>query len=127
MPYIELVATLAILQFIIFGMLTGKARVVAGLKAPAVTGDEGFERMYRVQMNTLEQLVGFLPALFIASHYWASEYIAGIGCVYLVGRVFYWLGYVSAPEKRMIGFLLSFFPTVVLILLSLIGVISAIA
>ena len=63
MHYVELVAIVAVIQLIAFGALTGRARARAGLKAPAVTGDEGFERMYRVQMNTLEVMIAFLPAL----------------------------------------------------------------
>jgi hypothetical protein len=62
MPYIELVAILAVVQYLAFVALTGQARRESGLKAPTMTGHEGFERMHRVQMNTLETLVAFLPA-----------------------------------------------------------------
>jgi len=123
MPYIELVAILAVLQFLFFGIMTGITREKSGLKAPAMTGNEGFERMYRVQMNTLETLVVFLPALFIAGQYWPPLVIAGIGAVYLVGRFIYWRAYVSAPSKRALGFMLSLLPTIGLIVLALIGIV----
>ena len=61
MSIVHIVAVLAVMQFILFGLLVGKAREQHGIKAPAVSGNEEFERIYRVQMNTLEQLVCFLP------------------------------------------------------------------
>ena len=125
MQYIELVAIIAVLQFFFFGLMAGKARVTSGLKAPALTGDEGFERMYRVQMNTLEVMLMFLPALFLAGKYWPPLLIAGIGTVYIIGRFIYWRAYVSEPSKRTVGFILSILPTLVLIGLALLGIIQS--
>jgi hypothetical protein len=127
MHYVELVAILAVLQFISFTALTGRARGQSGLKAPAVTGPEGFERMYRVQMNTLELLIAFLPALLLAARYWSPEFVAGVGVIYLVGRFAYWRAYVQAPAKRGLGFVLSMVPTFTLAVLALIGVVMSIA
>jgi glutathione S-transferase len=76
MNYVDLIAVLAIIQLIFFGVLVGRARGLYGIKAPAVSGHEMFERAYRVQMNTLELMVVFLPALFIASKYWPPAYVA---------------------------------------------------
>lgn len=123
MHFVELVAALAVLQFLSFGALTGNARRISGLKAPAVTGHPTFERMYRVQMNTLELLIAFLPALFLAAKYWSPVLIAGLGVVYLVGRVIFWRAYVTDPSKRAIGFMLSMFPTIILAVLALLGVV----
>ena len=123
MQYVELVALLAVLQFFFFGVMTGRARAKSGLKAPATTGDEGFERMYRVQMNTLEVLVVFLPSLFIAAKYWPTLLVAGLGLVYLIGRFIYWRAYVGNPSTRPLGFMLSILPSVLLALLALIGII----
>jgi glutathione S-transferase len=123
MQYVELVAILAVLQFFFFGVMTGQARRVSGLKAPAVTGDEGFERMYRVQINTLETLVAFIPALLLAGKYWPGAIVASIGAVYIIGRFIYWRAYVTNPSKRAIGFILSMLPTLALILLALVGII----
>jgi glutathione S-transferase len=122
MHYVDLVAVLAVMQFIAFIVLTGRARAGAGLRAPAVTGHEGFERMYRVQMNTLELLIAFLPALFLAAKYWAPWLVASIGAVFLVGRLIYWRAYVREPAKRGIGFVLSMLPTLILAAMALVGV-----
>ncbi len=125
MPYVELVAILAVFQFIAFGTLAGMARAKSGLKAPKMTGDEGFERMYRVQMNTLETIAAFLPALFIAARYWPAYVVAGLGAIYLIGRMFYWRGYITDPKKRSLGFMLSMVPTIILNVMALIGVVMA--
>ena len=123
MAFVDLVAVLAILQFLGFGILTGGARKSSGLKAPAVTGHPTFERMYRVQMNTLELLVAFLPMLFLAAKYWSPVLVSCIGVVYLVGRLLYWRAYVSDPGSRAIGFILSILPTMILTLLALVGIV----
>src|SRR5580658_7566921 len=117
----ELVIVLALLQYLFFGMLVSRARTRSGVKAPAVTRDPIFERYLRVQMNTLELLVIFLPALWIASAYIAMHWIAALGAVYLVGRFLYLRGYVRAPEKRSLGFGLSALPILILLAIDLIG------
>jgi glutathione S-transferase len=121
MQLVEIVAALALVQFLVFGALTGRARGKSGLKAPAMTGDIGFERMYRVQMNTMELMIAFLPALFLAGSYWPDYLVAGLGMIYLVGRHLYWRAYVQTPEKRGLGFALSMLPTFALVLLALAG------
>lgn len=128
MNYVHIVALLAVVQFIAFCILVGQARGKYGIKAPAMTGNEYFERAVRVQMNTLEQLVCFLPALLIASVYWPQTYVAAAGVVYLVGRTLYRQAYVNDPAKRGLGFLLTFLPTCLLVLAGLAGaVMSALA
>ena len=121
MQFVEIVAILAVLQFLSFGALTGRARAKSGLQAPAMTGDNGFERMYRVQMNTLEVMIAFLPALFVAALHWPSFLVAGLGAAYLVGRHLYLRGDVASPEKRAAGFILSIVPTIGLGVLALVG------
>ncbi len=122
MNYVDLVAVLAVIQLVFFSVLVGRARGRYGVKAPAVTGHEMFERMYRVQMNTLELMVAFLPALFIAAKYWPQTYVAIAGAVYLVGRLLYWRSYTAAPGSRALGFGLSILPVLAL----LIGALAAI-
>ncbi len=126
MEFIELVAIIATIQFLFFGVMTGMARGKSGLAAPAMTGDEGFERMYRVQMNTLEILIPFLAALFIAGKYWSPALVAGIGLVYVVGRFVFWRAYVTDPSKRAIGFMMSFLPIAVLSVMAVLGVVLSI-
>lgn len=123
MMWIDLVIVLAVLEFITFGMLVGRARGLYGVAAPATSGNEMFERYYRVQMNTLELLVSFIPALWLAQKYWPAEWIALIGAVYLVGRVIYLRAYIREPASRSLGFALSFLPIVVLLLSVLVGMV----
>jgi glutathione S-transferase len=121
MPYVDIVTALALLQFIVFGFKVGRARGRYGVKAPAVTGNETFERHFRVQQNTLEQLIVFLPGLYLFSHYWSPVVAAVLGVIYLVGRELYAMTYVKDPAKREVGFGLTFLPTVVLVVGGLIG------
>ena len=125
MQYIHLVASLAILQFLFFGAMTGKARRDSGLEAPTMVGHVGFERMYRVQMNTLETLVAFLPALLIAGNYWSTMLVSVLGLAYIVGRFLYWKSYVTNPSSRGLGFVLSMIPTMVLVAMAILGPISS--
>ena len=89
MKYVHIIAAFAVLQFLFFGVLVGRARAKHGIKPPATSGHELFERAFRVHMNTLEQLVAFVPALLIASAYWPDKIIAAIGAVWLIGRFLY--------------------------------------
>jgi glutathione S-transferase len=121
MALVELITVLALLQFIYFGILVGRARGRFGIKAPAMTGNEVFERYVRVQMNTLEQLLVFLPAIWIASVYVAAYWLALLGAVYLIGRFVYLRAYVAEPAKRSLGFSLTSVPILLLLLIDLIG------
>ena len=126
MPYIDLVAMLAVAQLIFFGVLVGRARGRYGVKAPAITGHEVFERTYRVQMNTLELMVAFLPALYVASKYWPPMWVTAAGAVYLVGRIVYWRSYVAAPATRGLGFMLSMLPILALVIGAIGGLLRAV-
>jgi len=125
MPLIDLIALLALLQFLVFGALVGRARGRYGVKAPAVTGHEMFERAYRVQMNTLELLILFIPVLYLSARYWAPLPAAIAGAVYLVGRVIYQQSYMRDPNRRSLGFGLSILPCMVLLAAALIGAVRA--
>lgn len=125
MNYVALVAVLALIQLVFFGMLVGRARGKYGVKAPAVSGHEMFERAYRVQMNTLELMVVFVPALFIAAQYWPQAWPAGAGVVYLVGRFIYWYSYMKAPASRELGFGLSMLPILALLIGALAGILRS--
>ncbi len=108
-------------------MLVGRARMQHHVRAPAVSGNEAFERAYRVQMNTIEQLVVFLPALYIAARYWPQPWAAALGAVYLVGRLVYRQAYLADPDKRGPGFMLTALPTLLLLLGGLVGVLRGAA
>ena len=121
MAYVQIVLALALLQFIYFGLAVGRARGIYKCPAPATTGNEMFERYFRVQMNTLEQLVVFIPAIFLFAMKVDPRWAAGLGAVYLVGRVLYFTAYVRDPAKRGPGFGLTAIPNLVLVVGGLIG------
>lgn len=125
MPWIDLVTFLALTQYLVFGALVGRAREQYGVKAPATTGNELFERHYRVQMNTLELLVVFVPSLWMAAKYWSPVAMAAVGAVYLVGRVIYQRAYTRAPAQRGLGFMLSIGPVSVLLVAAFAGVVRS--
>lgn len=114
MAWVELITVLSVLQLFVFSVLVARARGRYGVHAPAVTGHEVFERYYRVQMNTIELLMLFLPSLWIAALCSDGLWITIAGFVYLVGRIVYLFGYVSDPKKRGLGYLLSILPTLAL-------------
>ena len=116
MAWVHLVTLLALVEYFVFAALVGRARSTYGVKAPATSGHEMFERYFRVQMNTLELLVVFVPALWMAAAYWNPALVAGVGAVFLIGRVLYLRGYVADPRARSLGFLLSSVPIVALLL-----------
>ncbi|MET0181421.1 MAG: MAPEG family protein [Caulobacterales bacterium] len=100
-------ATLAALGlYLVMGVRVAGARRKYKIDAPATTGDPMFERHFRVQMNTLEWLPVFLAALWLCAFYWGDRIAAIAGAVWVVGRFFYMIGYVSDPRARRIGFLI---------------------
>lgn len=121
MDLVNIVAVLAVLQFIVFSFMVGLAREKYGVQAPAVQGHEIFERVFRVQMNTMEQLICFIPSLLLANVYWPDIYVALVGVVYLIGRLIYRQSYVSNPAKRSLGFMLTILPTFCLLIAAFIG------
>jgi glutathione S-transferase len=119
------VTVLAVLLGLYTMMLVGRMRGKHGVHAPAMTGAPEFERAFRVQMNTLEQFVLFLPLLWLATIYPVlSGYLApGLGLIWLVGRVLYSLGYMADAAKRSSGFLIAGVALLGLLVLSIAGII----
>jgi glutathione S-transferase len=115
MEPVAFVIALALVQYVVFAMLVGWARGKYGVKAPAVTGHEIFDRYFRVHQNTLELLVVFVPAIWLFGMYVDPTWAALLGLVYLVARVLYLRGYVADPAKREVGFALSVLPVFVLL------------
>ena len=120
MDFVIIVVILALIQYIGFGILVGRARGKYNVPAPASSGDPIFERYWRVHQNTLEQLVAFLPAILLYSSLGNPVIAAGAGVVYLLGRLLYLRSYVANPESRAIGFLLTFAPTAFMMIASLV-------
>jgi len=125
MPYVTLVTVVALLQFVWFGWQVGRARHKYGVAAPAMSGHEVFERRFRVQMNTLEQLVIFLPALWLFATYISPLWATGFGVVFVVGRALYSVRYVRDPKSRDLGFLLTILPNTVMLIWLAVWVIGA--
>jgi len=123
MALIVVISVLAILQFFFFATQVAGARRRYNVVAPAVSGNEMFERYFRVQMNTLELLVMFLPGLWFASFYVRPLWAALAGVIYLIGRMLYWRGYIADPSRRGPGFGLSMLPILALLLAGLVGAI----
>jgi glutathione S-transferase len=76
-------------------------------------------------MNTLEQLIMFVPAILIFSLYMSPYVAAAIGAVYVIGRIVYLLSYVKNPNSRSAGYALSILPTLILLAGGLFGAIRA--
>jgi len=121
MVFVHLVVGIALLEFLYFGFAVGKAREKYAIKAPATTGNEIFERYFRVHMNTLEQLIVFVPSILLFAWYVGPLTAAALGVLYLIGRVWYFVQYVRDPSKRSLAFALSFLPMVILLVGGLIG------
>jgi glutathione S-transferase len=77
--------------------------------APAMTGDPAFERSFRVQMNTLEQLVAFLPPMWIYAWFGNPRWAAIACALWIVGRIIYAVGYWQDAGKRTPGFAIAAF------------------
>ena len=119
-----LITVLNVLLILTAMGLVGRERGRHQVHAPAVTGHPDFERAFRAHQNTLEQTVGFLPMLWLATLYCQPLWAAILGYVWIVGRVWYLFGYISAANKRSIGFLISTLALLGLIALSVCGVVA---
>ena len=104
MEYVAIVTGIALLQVFIFSFKVGKAREKTGTNAPAMSGPPEFERACRVHQNTIEQLVIFIPALWMFANYVRPDVAAGIGLVFVIGRQIYSGAYVADPGNRTLGF-----------------------
>jgi uncharacterized MAPEG superfamily protein len=125
MELVTIVLGLALIQYLYFTLRCGQVRGRLGIPAPAMTGAPEFERRLRVQQNTIEQLVIFVPALILFAKYVSEPAAAGLGLVFVLGRALYARGYLLDPAKRGPGFGLTLLANGVLLLGGLIGAIVA--
>jgi uncharacterized membrane protein YecN with MAPEG domain len=102
--WVAIVTLVTLLVYVWMIFRIGGARRKSGIDAPAMTGDPVLERHIRVQANTLESLVIFLPSLWLFAIYWSDLVATILGVVWIFGRILYALGYVADPKKREIGF-----------------------
>lgn len=117
-----LVTLLAILLLFGTSVGVGMARGRFGIKAPATSGHPTFDRAFRVQMNTLENTVLFLPTLWLAAHYGFAGWAGIAGLVWIVGRIWYAIGYWREASKREAGFMISSIAWVAALVLAAVGV-----
>lgn len=116
----SLVTVSALLVYFVTTINVGRTRAKYKVVPPAMTGDPNFERALRVQQNTLEQLVSFIPLLWIFSYYVSELWGAILGGIWILGRVLYAWGYYQEAKKRMLGFGISSLSGIVLLLGSLV-------
>jgi len=112
--FTALVTCLAIAFYFYTSILVSKARAKFGVKLPAISGNADFERVFRVQMNTLEWMPIFLPSLWLFAVYVSDPIAAAIGLVWITGRILYVIGYSEAVAKRGRGFAVQALAAIVL-------------
>jgi len=119
--YTALVIIVALVEYVIFMAACGKARIKYKIQAPAVSGNEMFERYFRVQQNTLEQLVIFIPSILLCSYYFHAVAAAIVGIFFVIGRAIYFKHYIADPSARGPGMMITFIANVLLLAGALAG------
>lgn len=121
MEYATLIVLLALLQYVLFTVRVGSTRDKYNVSAPACKGDETWERSFRVQQNTMEQLIMLIPATFAFSFYVSSTWVLLPGVLFIVGRFIYSSAYMKEPGKRAPGMIMTLLANAILIIGALIG------
>lgn len=111
-----LITVLSLLVYWATIALVGRARGKYKISAPAVTGNPDFERVFRVQQNTLESLIMHLPAMWLFAVYVSDLWASILGAAWIAGRVLYAQGYITEARKRGPGMMISFVATTALLL-----------
>lgn len=122
-PWPSLITVLALILYLALTINVARARANYKISAPQMLGDSKFERVLRVQQNTSEQLILFLPALWLFSQFVSPFWGSIIGAVWVIGRLLYAWGYYQAAEKRLLGFAISVLTSLLLLLGSLVRII----
>jgi len=125
MERVALIVLLAIVQYVWFTIQTGANRNKLGVKAPSVVGNKEWESLFRIQQNTLEQLIIFIPALFIFAYYLSAKWALIPGGIFIIGRQLYAIAYRKDPSKRVLGMTLTLLANVVLVLGGLFAVLRS--
>ena len=121
MAYVTIIVMLALIEYMYFGVVVAGARGRTGVKAPAVSGNPDFERPFRAQQNTLEQLIVFVPAIYATAYFVNELFAVAAGVVFLIGRAVYFRAYSRDAEKRGPGAILTTLVNVALVLGGLVG------
>ena len=121
MDHATLIVLLALLQYVWFTARVGLARGKYNVNAPACDGDETWNRLFRIQQNTMEQLIVFVPATFAFAYYVSELWVLIPGLAFLVGRFLYSAEYLKDPKTRTPGMSITLLSNVVLVLGALFG------
>lgn len=120
-PLTALVTTISLAVYLWVTIKVGGARAKHGVKAPSIDGPPDFQRVFRVQQNTLEQLALYLPVQWLFALAWGDVPAAAAGALWPIGRVMYALSYYQAAEKRGAGFGITFLSSGIMLIGSLVG------
>lgn len=123
----SLITVLALILYLALTINVGRARAKYQVPVPQMTGNPDFERVLRVQQNTVEQLLLFLPGLWLFSEFVSPIWGAGLGILWIVGRIIYAWGYYQAAEKRILGFAMNSLVALILLGGSLVGILLNLA
>jgi glutathione S-transferase len=118
---IAIVTALALLQTFVFAFQVGQARVKHAVSAPATSGNEEFDRAFRIHQNTIEQMVIFVPSLWMFGYYVDARIGAGVGLVFVIARFIYRSAYRGDPQNRGTGFSIGALSMMILLIGGLIG------
>jgi uncharacterized membrane protein YecN with MAPEG domain len=122
MEHAALIILLALIQYVIFTLRVGANRAKYHVDAPKTEGNETWERLFRVQQNTLEQLIIFIPAMWFFSLYLSELWALVPGLMFIVGRQLYAHEYVGDPRSRVPGMALTLLANAVLMIGAVAGV-----
>jgi glutathione S-transferase len=118
------VTLVALIVYIWMGLNVAKARGKYKVPAPAMDGPVEFQSVMRVQANTVEQIVIFLPALWMCAYFFSDRWAALGGLMWVIGRIVYAFGYYKSPAKREIGFSITLLASVGLMICTTIGLLG---
>ena len=124
MDHATLIVLLALLQYVWFTGRVGAARGKYKVNAPACDGDENWNRLFRIQQNTMEQLIVFVPATYAFAFYLSELWVLVPGLGFLVGRFLYSAEYLKDPKSRTPGMAITLISNVVLVLGALFGLVK---
>jgi glutathione S-transferase len=125
MNWVAGVVLLALIEYLVLGSLVARARGKYAVAAPAVSGHPMFERYFRVHQNSLEQLIVFVPAVWLFGAYLSALWAAVLGVIFLAARALYAASYIGAPERRGPGAGLTFLVEIVLVIGALYGIVRS--
>ena len=118
-----LVTMISVFIYAWMGMRVARARMTYDIKVPATTGNPDFERIFRVQANTGEQLLQFLPGLWLFAIWFGDLWAAAIGVFWPIGRIIYAIGYSKAAEKRGPGAMITMLANAILAIGAVVGIV----